>query len=61
MYRYDALQGKVRRRVGEIIKPVCYEMGVTIFNEALSSNPLHKFLEIPPSVSAYGAAVGALA
>lgn len=38
-------------RVGEIIRQVCEEMGVTIVNGVLSRDHVHMFLEIPPYIS----------
>ena len=50
-YRYKVLQGKLRERVRDIIRQVCKEMGVTIIRGVLSSDHVHMFVSIPPSVS----------
>lgn len=37
--------------MSEIMRQVCFEMGVTIINSLLSRDHVHMFVEIPPHVS----------
>ncbi len=45
------LKGVIRERVREIIRQVCAENGVDIINGVLSSDHVHMFVSIPPSLS----------
>lgn len=50
-YRFNVLKGVIRERVREIIRQVCAENGVDIINGVLSSDHVHMFVSIPPSLS----------
>ena len=50
-YRYKILTGDIRLRIREIIGQVADDLGLKIFNGVLSSDHVHIFIEIPPSVS----------
>ena len=50
-YRFKVLQGAVQKRVREIIRQVCRENGVEIISGVLSSDHVHMFVSIPPSLS----------
>ena len=50
-YRYKVLTGAIRKRVREIIRQVCAENGVEIISGVLSSDHVHMFVSIPPSLS----------
>ena len=50
-YRYKVLQGELRLRVRTIIAQVAEEMGITIVNGVLSTDHIHLFVSIPPSIS----------
>ncbi len=50
-YRYQVLTGDVRFRVREIIRQVCAEQGVDIIKGVLSSDHVHMFVSIPPTVA----------
>ena len=50
-YRYKVLTGAIRKRVRQIIRQVCAENGVEIISGVLSSDHVHMFVSIPPSLS----------
>ena len=50
-YRYKVLVGDVRLRVREIIRQVCGENRVDIIEGVLSSDHVHMFVSIPPTLS----------
>ncbi len=50
-YRFKVLQGVIQERVREIIRQVCRESGVEIISGVLSSDHVHMFVSIPPSLS----------
>ena len=50
-YRFEVLQGAVRKRVREIIRQVCAELGVTIVKGVLSRDHVHMMVSIPPHLS----------
>jgi len=50
-YRYQVLRGALRKRVRDIIRQVCEELGVTIVSGVLSSDHVHMFVSIPPKLS----------
>ena len=50
-YRYKVMQGELRRRLRDIIRQVCNEMGVRIMKGVLSQEHVHMFVEIPPKHS----------
>lgn len=50
-YRFKVLQGAIQKRVREIIRQVCSENGVEIISGVLSSDHVHMFVSIPPSLS----------
>ena len=47
-YRYKELKGDIRKRVREIARQVCEELGVTIISGVLSLDHVHMFVSIPP-------------
>ena len=47
-YRYDVLRGELRRRVREIVRQACAELGVEIIKGVLSTNHVHMFIAVPP-------------
>ena len=58
-YRYKVLKGAVRKRVREILRQVCEELGVTIVNGVLSVDHVHmcscRFRPTMPSVTSCAA------
>ena len=50
-YRYKVLTGDIRLRVREIIRQVCVENRVEIIKGVLSSDHVHMFVSIPPTLS----------
>ena len=50
-YRYKVLTGDVRLRVREIIRQVCSEQGVDIIKGVLSSDHVHMFVSVPPTLA----------
>ena len=50
-YRYKVLHGALRERIRDIIRQVCNELGVEIVSGVLSTDHVHMFVSIPPSVS----------
>lgn len=50
-YRYKVLGGDVGRRIRDIIRQVCNEMGVTIVKGVLSRDHVHMMVSIPPNRS----------
>lgn len=44
------MKGNVRLRICKIIRQVCDVMGVQIMKDVLSSDHVHMFVEIPPSI-----------
>jgi putative transposase len=50
-YRYQVLVGDLRLRVREIIRQVCDELDVHIFNGALSRDHVHMFIAVPPNLA----------
>ncbi len=50
-YRYEMLQGDVRRRVRDICKQVCREKGVDIIHGVLSKDHIHMFVSVPPKLA----------
>ena len=49
---FRVLTGEVRRRVREISRQVCEELGVTIIKVALSTDHVHIFVSTPPHLAA---------
>ena len=49
-YRYKVLTHELKKRVRELIAQVCEEMCIKIINGVVSSDHIHLFVEIPPSV-----------
>ena len=47
-YRYDILRGELRRRVREIIRQACAELGIEIIKGVLSKDHVHMFIAVPP-------------
>ena len=47
-YRYDVLRGELRRRVREIIRQACAELGIEIIKGVLSKDHVHMFIAVPP-------------
>jgi putative transposase len=47
-YRFKVLKGEIRKRVREITRQVCEELGVSIISEVLSKDHVHMFVSIPP-------------
>ena len=47
-YRYDVLRGDLRRRVREIIRQTCSELGIEIIKGVLSKDHVHMFISVPP-------------
>ena len=50
-YRYRVLSGDLQVRVRDIIAQVSDELGITILNGVVSSDHIHLFCSIPPSIS----------
>lgn len=50
-YRFKVLTGVIQKRVREIIRQVCSELGVEIISGVLSSDHVHMFDSIPPNHS----------
>ena len=50
-YRFKVLTGAIQKRVREIIRQVCSELGVEIISGVLSSDHVHMFVSIPPNHS----------
>ena len=53
-YRYNVLRGALQRRVRDIIAQVAEEYGVHLVNGVVSSDHVHIFLKVPPTVSPAG-------
>ncbi|MGA9023732.1 MAG: IS200/IS605 family transposase [Terracidiphilus sp.] len=47
-YRKKVLYGRVRRKVGEILRELCRQRGVEFVEGSLSSDHIHMCLRIPP-------------
>ena len=47
-HRYDVLRGELRRRLGEIIRQACAELGIEIIKGVLSKDHVHMFIAVPP-------------
>ena len=45
---YAVLRGELRRRVREIIRQVCAELGIEIIKGVLSKDHIHMFIVVPP-------------
>ena len=50
-YRKKVLYGRVRRKVGEILRELCRQRGVEFVEGSLSSDHIHMCLNIPPRFS----------
>ena len=50
-YRYDVLKGKLKVRIGKIIRQTCDELGVEIIKGVLSTDHVHMFIAVPPKHS----------
>jgi len=50
-FRRRTLYGKVRRRVGEIIRDLCRQRGVDLLEGHLQSDHVHMCLRVPPKFS----------
>jgi putative transposase len=50
-YRKKVLYGRVRRKVGEILRELCRQRGVEFVEGSLSSDHIHMCLNIPPKFS----------
>ena len=50
-YRYKVLEGAMRKRVREIIRQTCAEMGVHIVKGVLARDHVHMFVSIPPQLA----------
>ena len=50
-YRYKVLHGKPQERAREVIAQVSDELEIKIFNGVVSSDHIHIYCSIPPSVS----------
>ncbi|MEL7064021.1 MAG: IS200/IS605 family transposase [Bacteroidota bacterium] len=50
-YRYRVLQGDLQIRIREIIAQAAEDMGVKIFNGVVSSDHVHLYCSVPPSVA----------
>ena len=50
-YRFKVLKGPIQKRVRNIIRQVCAELGVEIISGVLSSDHVHMFVSIPPKLS----------
>lgn len=51
-YRYKVLTGDVGLRVRELVRQVCMAQEVTILKGHVSSDHVHIFVSVPPSLSA---------
>jgi putative transposase len=47
-YRFKVLKGEIRKRVREITRQVCEELGVSIISGVLSMDHFHMYISIPP-------------
>ena len=50
-YRYRILQGKVAKRLREIIRQNCNSMNITIIKGSIGKEHVHVLLSCPPSLS----------
>jgi putative transposase len=50
-YRKRVLYGKIRRRVGEILKDICHQRGIEMIEEHLWPDHIHMCLSVPPKFS----------
>ncbi len=47
-YRHGVLRGDLQRRVREIIRQTCSELGIEIIKGVLSKDHVHMFISVPP-------------
>ena len=50
-YRKKVLYGKIRKRVGEVIRDLCRQRGVELLEGHLMADHVHMCLQIPPKFS----------
>jgi len=50
-YRKKVLYGKVRRRIGEILRDLCREKGAQLEEGKSMPDHIHMFLSVPPKYS----------
>ena len=50
-YRKRVLYGKIRRRVGEILKDLCRQRGIEMIEGHLMPDHIHMCLSVPPKFS----------
>ena len=50
-YRKKVLYGKIRKRVGEVIRDLCRQRGVELLEGHLMADHVHMCLQIPPKLS----------
>jgi len=50
-YRKKVLYGKIRKRVGEVIRDLCRQRGVELVEGHLMADHVHMCLQIPPKFS----------
>ena len=50
-YRQKKLYGKIRKRVGEIIRDLCGQRGVELLEGHLMGDHVHMCLQVPPKFS----------
>ena len=50
-YRKKLLYGKIRKRVGEVIRDLCRQRGVELLEGHLMADHVHMCLQIPPKFS----------
>jgi len=50
-YRKKKLYGKIRKRVGEIIRDLCRQRGVELLEGHLMGDHVHMCLQVPPKYS----------
>ena len=50
-YRKQILYGKIRRRVGEILKDLCRQRGIEMIEGHLMPDHIHMCLSVPPKFS----------
>jgi putative transposase len=50
-YRRKVLYGKVRRRVGEILRELCQQRGIELLEGKAMSDHVHMLLSVPPKYS----------
>ena len=50
-YRKKALYGKIRQRVGQILRELCQQRGIDLLEGKAMPDHVHKLLSVPPKYS----------